>query len=159
MGQDIHPKLNLPVSDFAVRKRDSKDEIFDTIRKQWLVLTPEEWVRQHMVRYLINHLGYPAGLTAIEKGFDLNGIPYRADIVTYDRSGSALLAVECKAPGIRINQKTFDQIGQYNKVIRAHHLAVTNGLTHYCVSIGKRGQWAQADTIPAFAKHEESEGK
>jgi hypothetical protein len=146
-----HHKLNLPVSAFEFRDHDGNKEILDTIRKQWIVLTPEEWVRQHMVRYLTEHLNYSTGLTAIEKGFDLNGIPYRADIVTYDRSGTAILAVECKAPGVKINQKTFDQIGQYNKVIQAKYLVVTNGLTHFCVSVDHSlGQWKQLERIPTY---------
>jgi hypothetical protein len=146
-----HPKLNLPASSFDLRTNEGNTEILDTIRKHWVVLTPEEWVRQHMVRYLTEHLGYPAGLTAVEKGFDLNGIPYRADIVTYDRSGSALLAVECKAPEVQISQKTFDQIGQYNKVIEAQHLVVTNGLAHFCVAVDKKlGKWEQLEKIPGY---------
>lgn len=143
-------KLNLPTAEFETRQGEDTTEIFDTVRKQWLVLTPEEWVRQHMVRYLTGHLGYPPGLTAIEKGFELNGIPYRADIVAYDRSGSALLAVECKAPEIKISQKTFDQIGQYNKVIQARYLIVTNGLTHFCVGVDEQGQWQQIERIPPY---------
>ncbi len=132
-----------------MRDQDGTTEILDSIRKQWLVLTPEEWVRQHTVRYLNEHLGYPAGLTAIEKGFYLNGIPYRADIVCYDRSGAALLAVECKAPEVKLGQMTFDQIGQYNKVILAKYLVVTNGLTHYCVASDlNQGQWRQMGRIP-----------
>lgn len=144
-----HPKLNLPVSSFEYREQDGNTKILDTIRKQWIDLTPEEWVRQNMVRYLTECLSYSAGLTAIEKGFDLNGILYRADIVTYDRSGSAILAVECKAPDIQISQKTFDQIGQYNKVILARYLVVTNGLTHFCVSVDwSLGTWMQLERIP-----------
>lgn len=144
------PTLNFPPASFETRERETGTEILDTIRRQWVVLTPEEWVRQHAVRYLTEHLGYAPGLTAIEKGFDLNGIPYRADIVVYDRSGSALLAVECKAPDIPLNQKTFDQLGQYNKVIRARYLVVTNGLTHYCVTPdAESGEWKQLDHIPS----------
>jgi len=145
------PKLNLPASDFQFRDTDMMTEVFDTIRKQWLVLTPEEWVRQHMVRYLTEHLGYAPGLMALEKGFDLNGIAYRADIVTHDRSGGAVLAIECKAPEVKITQKTFDQIGQYNKVIGARHLVVTNGHNHFCVSIDPNsGEWANTDRIPPY---------
>jgi hypothetical protein len=147
----VHRKLNLPSSSFEFREREGNREILDTIRGQWVVLTPEEWVRQCMVRYLTCQLGYPAGLTAIEKGFDLNGTTYRADIVTYDRRGKAILAVECKAPEIKINQKTFDQIGQYNKVIQARYLVVTNGLTHFCVSVDLAlGQWEQMERIPEY---------
>ena len=143
------PKLNLPKSEFEVRTSDGTKEIFDTVRRKWLVLTPEEWVRQHMVRYLTEQLGYPPGLTAVEKGFDLNGSQYRADIVIYDRLGAAILAVECKAPEIKLGQKTFDQIGQYNKVILARYLVVTNGLTHFCVSVDRSlGTWKQLERIP-----------
>ncbi len=145
----VRSKLNLPSSSFEFREREGNTEILDTIRRQWVVLTPEEWVRQHMVRYLIDDLGYSAGLTAIEKGFDLNGIPYRADIVTYDRQGRAILAVECKAPEVKLSQKTFDQIGQYNKVIQARYLVVTNGLMHFCVSVDLAlGGWEQMERIP-----------
>jgi hypothetical protein len=150
MTQGTHPNLNLPDSAFEIRSLDGATEIFDAIRKQWLVLTPEEWVRQHMVRYLTEHLGYPPGLTAIEKGFDLNGIPYRADIVAYDRSGSAILAVECKAPDIKIGQKTFDQLGQYNKVIEAKYLVITNGHIHFCVGYDAQNQWKQVERIPEY---------
>lgn len=147
-----HTKLNLPASAFDFREREGNTEILDTIRRQWVVLTPEEWVRQHMVRYLIDDLGYLAGLTAIEKGFDLNGIPYRADIVTCDRQGKAILAVECKAPEVKLSQKTFDQIGQYNKVIQARYLVVTNGLTHFCVSVDPAlGGWERMERIPEYA--------
>ena len=145
-------KLNLPSCSFDLREHDGNTEILDTIRKQWVVLTPEEWVRQHMVRYLTGQLGYSAGLTAIEKGFELNRIPYRADIVIYDRQGKAILAVECKAPGVKISQKAFDQIGQYNKVIQARYLVVTNGLAHFCVSVDlERGGWEQMERIPEYA--------
>lgn len=148
-------QLNLPASTFEFRDGDESTEILDTIRKQWIVLTPEEWVRQRMVRYLTEHLGYSAGLLAIEKGFELNGIPYRADIVIYDRTGSATLAVECKAPEIKINQKTFDQIGQYNKVIQARYLVVTNGNTHFCVTVDRElNQWKQLERIPKFGEQD-----
>ena len=152
MSDGMHPKLNLPAAEFDLRTTDHGTEVFDTIRKHWLVLTPEEWVRQHMVRYLTDDLGYPPGLTAVEKGFDLGGIPYRADIVAYDRSGSAILAVECKAPDVKIGQKTFDQIGQYNKVIKARILVVTNGLAHFCVQTDNRNQWTQLERIPPYAR-------
>ena len=125
-------KLNLPSCSFDLREHDGNTEILDTIRKQWVVLTPEEWVRQHMVRYLTGQLGYSAGLTAIEKGFELNRIPYRADIVIYDRQGKA--------------------IRQYNKVIQARYLVVTNGLAHFCVSVDlERGGWEQMERIPEYA--------
>ena len=149
-------QLNLPQSTFDLRGGNESTEILDTVRKQWIVLTPEEWVRQRMVRYLTEHMGYSVGLVAIEKGFELNGTPYRADIVIYDRSGAATMAVECKAPEIRISQKTFDQIGQYNKVIQAQYLVVTNGITHFCVSVDRElNQWKQLEKIP---KHGEQDG-
>jgi len=145
-----HPRLNLPFCNLELRSSETATEVFDSLRKQWLVLTPEEWVRQHMLHYLTDQLSYPIGLTAIEKGFELNGIPYRADIVTYDRSGSAILVVECKAPSIKLGQKAFDQIGQYNKVIEARYLVVSNGLEHFCVGTDA-GQWKQLNHIPPYA--------
>ena len=132
--------LNFPRTyEFDLRENEGKTEIFDTIRRKWLVLTPEEWVRQHMVRHLVEDLGYPAGRTGVETGFEWKGVPYRADIIVHDRTGKAVIAAECKAPDIRINQHVFDQIGQYNQAIGACYLVVTNGLQHFCVEVSEDG--------------------
>ncbi len=132
--------LNFPRAyDFDLRENGGQKEIFDTIRRKWLVLTPEEWVRQHMVRHLVEDLGYSAGRTGIETGFEWKGVPYRADIIVHDRTGKAILAAECKAPDVNIDQRAFDQIGQYNQAIAARYLVVTNGLQHFCVEVAEMG--------------------
>lgn len=122
-------QLNLPEYPFRLRKRESRNEIFDEVRKKWLVCTPEEWVRQHFVRWLITSKGYLASNIALEGGLKLNQLQKRTDIVCY-KSGLPLLLVECKAPSIFINQKTFDQLFRYNQKVNAPYMAVTNGLTH-----------------------------
>jgi predicted type IV restriction endonuclease len=132
--------LNFPRTyDFDLRTNAGQSEIFDTIRRKWLVLTPEEWVRQHMVRHLVEDLGYPAGRTGIETGFEWKGVSYRADIIVHERSGEAFIVAECKAPDVRINQRAFNQIGQYNQAIEARYLVVTNGLQHFCVEVSEDG--------------------
>lgn len=122
-------QLNFPEYSFRMRKRDEKHEIFDEVRKKWLVCTPEEWVRQHFVKWLILERNYPASSIAIEGGLKLNRLSKRTDIVVF-KDHKPLLLVECKAPGITLSQNVFDQLFRYNLKINAPLLAVTNGLTH-----------------------------
>ena len=124
--------MNLPEADLRVEVRSGKQYIFDTIRKQWVVLTPEEWVRQHFVYYMVKHLGYPASLLVVEKTLNINKRALRSDIVAYGRQGTPILAVECKAQAVKITQDTFDQIARYNMQLRVKYLVVTNGQVHYC---------------------------
>lgn len=126
------PQLNLPSYEPRLRLEQGEQTIFDPIRRQYVRLTPEEWVRQHFLRYLSDHLGYPLSLTAVEKGFQFQGMLRRADIVVHDRTGRPFLMVECKAPGVAISQSTFDQVARYNLRINARYLAVSNGITHFC---------------------------
>ncbi len=124
--------LNLPTYKFRLRKNaDDKIEIFDGIRKRFYVLTPEEWVRQNFIQYLIQEKQYPASLMAIEKGLKLNGMQKRTDIVQYNKSGKAVLIVECKAPEVKLSQDTFDQAARYNLTLHVDFLIITNGLEHY----------------------------
>ncbi len=125
-------RLNLPAAAFDIRQVEGKREILDPLRRKYVRLTPEEWVRQHLVQYLISDLGYPRGLIAIEKGIDLHGKRFRADVIVHDRAGRAVLMAECKEPEVSISQETFDQIAAYNRVVQARCLLVTNGLVHYC---------------------------
>ena len=130
--------LNFPISSgFDIVNRDGGAMILDTLRQKYVVLTPEEWVRQNFVRYLIEGLGFPKGRTAIETGFVFQGMQCRADVLVYDANGKALLMGECKAPEVKITQRVFDQIGRYNAVVQAAYLVVTNGLQHYCCAIQK----------------------
>ena len=105
--------------------------IFDEIRKKFIILTPEEWVRQHTIQFLIQQKKYPKQLLNAEKQLKVNGLTRRYDIVAYNPDGSINLIVECKAPSIKITQNTFDQIARYNLSLKAEQLMVTNGLNHY----------------------------
>lgn len=126
--------------------------ILDPIRRKYVRLTPEEWVRQHFLYYLITTLGFPKGLIAIEKTFPYEGMPWRADAVVYDRQGHPLLLIECKAPTVAITQTTFDQVARYNSVVDAPYVAVTNGLDHYCCMIDRTAQrYTFLDTFPTYA--------
>ena len=124
--------LNLPPYATKIAVRDGKNAIWDIIRCKYVALTPEEWVRQHFVHFLIEHKGYPASLLANEVALTLNGTSRRCDTVLYDRTLSPRMIIEYKAPHIPITQKVFDQICRYNLVFRVDYLIVSNGLSHYC---------------------------
>lgn len=129
--------MNLPAFDYKVKKREDGASwvIWDRLRDRWVALTPEEWVRQHFVEWLIADKGFPAALMGNEVSLTQNGIARRCDTVVADHTGSPLVIVEYKAPSIQVTQKTFDQIVRYNMVLRARYLIVSNGLTHYCCQI------------------------
>lgn len=124
--------LNLPPFDAKVAVKDGKRVIFDVIRRRYVALTPEEWVRQHFVHYLLKHKGYPQSLLANEVQVQLNGTKKRCDTVLYRRDLTARMIVEYKAPEVVITQKVFDQITRYNMVLHVDYLIVSNGLQHYC---------------------------
>ena len=132
--------LNLPAFDTKIAVRDGKRLIFDVIRRRYVALTPEEWVRQHFVHFLIAYKGYPQTLMANEVQVQLNGTRKRCDTVLYRRDLSARMIVEYKAPDVQITQAVFDQITRYNMVLRVKYLIVTNGLQHYCCRIDYRTQ-------------------
>lgn len=124
--------LNLPPFDINVKKTDGKLSVFDRLRRKFVALTPEEWVRQHFVNYLIAEKGYPQALMANEIQINLNNQKKRCDSVVYNRELSPLVIVEYKSPDVNITQAVFDQIIRYNIVLRVDYLIVTNGLSHYC---------------------------
>ncbi|WP_290381614.1 type I restriction enzyme HsdR N-terminal domain-containing protein [uncultured Muribaculum sp.] len=127
--------MNLPSFDIRLQRDDEGVKIFDRLRKKFIILTPEEWVRQHFVNYLINHKGFPESLMANEIGITLNGTRRRCDTVVFDKHGSPMVIVEYKASSIVISQSTFDQIVRYNMVLHARYLIVSNGMNHYCCRI------------------------
>lgn len=127
--------LNFPKFNYRFKNTENSVSIFDVIRKKFVVLQPEEWVRQHCIHYLINEKKYPKSLINVEKQLTINGLKKRYDIVVYSTDGSIYLVVECKAPNIKINQNTFDQIARYNITLNATYLMVTNGLQHYFCQI------------------------
>ncbi len=125
-------ELNLPAFEYKIIEKESKPFIFDVIRRQYVALTPEEWVRQHFVHFLIEHKGYPQVLMANEVQLKLNGMSRRCDTVIYDRTLRPRVIVEYKAPTVDITQQVFDQICRYNMVLQVEYLIVSNGLAHYC---------------------------
>lgn len=127
--------LNLPECEHKIVEENGVLKIFDPLRRKFVALTPEEWVRQNFVSYLKNQKGYPVGLMANEVSLSLNRTARRSDTVIYDCHASPLAIIEYKAPTVKITQKTFDQIVRYNMVFRAPIIVVTNGLTHYCCYI------------------------
>ena len=126
-------RLNLPTYNFKLKNSQNKTLIFDKLRKKYVVLTPEEWVSQHFVHFLIDKKNYPETLIAIEKQLTINNLKKRTDILIFNTNGNPEIIIECKAPSVRISQETFDQIARYNIKLNAKFLIVTNGITHfYC---------------------------
>ncbi len=128
-------KLNLPETEMRFCKKDSGTFVFDPFRKKFVKLTPEEWVRQNFLAWLVNYLGYPKGLIAVEAPLKYNSLQKRADAVIYNKAGSPLMIVECKSAHIEINQDTFSQAASYNFSFRTKYLVLTNGIMHYCCKL------------------------
>ena len=124
-------RLNFQLYDFRFKNSENKVSIFDAIRKKFIILTPEEWVRQHVIQFLLEEKNYPHSLINVEKVLKVNGLRKRYDVVVFNPDGSIFILIECKAPEIKIAQATFDQIARYNMTMKAHFLMVTNGLNHY----------------------------
>ncbi|MEL6534855.1 MAG: type I restriction enzyme HsdR N-terminal domain-containing protein [Bacteroidota bacterium] len=151
---DKFPRLAFPAAELRLRQDEGGVKIFDPIRKKWLFLTPEEWVRQHALKYLVSDLGYSSALVRTEGGQKVHGMPRRFDVLVYTREGAPYLLMECKAPAVKINQDTFAQISAYNLTQKASVLVVTNGLEHYCCKVHfeeRRYEWLSQ--IPAFSNN------
>ena len=123
------PRLNFPYTKLRIDEKENR--VFDTVRKKQVLLTPEEWVRQHVIEFLIDYRKFPKGLLAIERKIKYNQMDRRCDIVAYGKNGKPRLIVECKAPDIRIDQSVFDQIARYNMSLQVNWLMITNGIDHY----------------------------
>ena len=150
-------KLNLPTYSFRIKDEGEKKLIFDEVRKKFLILTPEEWVRQNFIKFLILEKKYPASLMAIEAGLKINQNQFRTDLLIYDRLGKPLLVVEFKAPHIKISQDTFDQIARYNIKFQVPYLIVSNGLSHYCCQVDpKKDNYYFLKDIPEYDMIESS---
>lgn len=143
-------ELSLPAFEYKVKRQSGAVMIFDVIRKKYVVLTPEEWVRQHVVHYLTEVKNYPAALVAVEREIDLYGLRRRYDIVVFDRGGRPWMVVECKAPSVELTQHVFDQAFRYNIALAAPYVAVTNGIKHYCGKIGSVCGFAFLDDFPGY---------
>jgi type I site-specific restriction endonuclease len=128
-------QLNLPEYNFRIKKQNEKLQIFDSQRKRYVSLTPEEWVRQHFIRFLIEAKGYPAAYLAIEKQLNMNGMKKRCDAILYNNEAKPIMIIEFKAPTVPISQATFDQVAVYNAKLKVDFFIISNGIEHYCCRV------------------------
>ena len=144
-------KLNFPAYNFRFKNSENKVSIFDRIRKKFIILTPEEWVRQHTIQYLLEEKKYPKSHINVEKLIKVNDTNKRYDIIIFNPNGSILLIVECKSPSIKITQEVFDQIARYNLTLNAQYLMITNGIDHYyCQMDYAKKQYIFLENIPNY---------
>ncbi len=141
--------LKLPPCDLRLKNEEGNEYVFDIVRKKYVVMTPEEWVRQHFVHLMINHLGYPKTLMRIESGLTYAKSNKRSDITLMDRDKGIFLLVECKATDVKIDLKTVNQVSIYNKTLGAKNIAVTNGLKHFIWAFDGE-EYHQMKTFPAY---------
>ena len=145
-------ELNFPTYSFRFKNSENKVAIFDEIRKKFIILTPEEWVRQHTVQFLLQDKNYPKSYLNVEKILKINELSKRYDIVVFQPDGAIFLLIECKAPEVSITQKTFDQIARYNLTLKAKYLMVTNGLNHYfCQMDFEKEQYVFLEQLPEYS--------
>jgi hypothetical protein len=145
------PKLQFPLYEFRFKNSENKTYIFDPIRKKFILITPEEWVRQHVIQYLIHDLKYPKSHIAVEKQLILNQTIKRSDVLVQNAKGEIIILVECKAPQITINQDTFDQTARYNMIYDAKYLYVCNGFMHiYCQLDKVNQQYKFLESLPTY---------
>lgn len=140
--------LALPAYDYKFSPDGQR--IFDPVRKRYVALTPEEWVRQHLVNYLVQHRGVPAGLMQVEAALRLNGLSHRADIVVFDRQAQPLLVAECKAPTVQLTNEVLQQACRYNIRFCARYILISNGLQHLCLRIDRKTGAAEPITVPMY---------
>jgi len=146
-------KLNLPDFDLKIKSKENKYFIWDIIRKKYVVLTPEEWVRQNFLHFLIDHKKYPKSLISVEKQLKINNLNKRTDILIFDKKAQPDIIVECKAPSVKISQQTFDQIARYNLKLNASYLIITNGLQHFFARMNsKEEKYEFLKSIPDYSK-------
>ena len=146
-------QLNLPEYNFRIKKQDEKFLIFDSQRKRYVSLTPEEWVRQHFIRFLIVEKGYPAAYLAIEKQLSMNGMKKRCDAILYNEDALPILIIELKAPTVPITQTTFDQVAVYNAKLKVDFFMISNGIEHYCCKVDTvNSQYKFFPEIPDYTK-------
>ena len=136
-------KLNFPLYQIPIKNKENKTLVFDSIRKKWLKLIPEEWVRLNCIEFLINEKKISRSLISVEKEFKLNNLKKRFDIVVFNKKGEIYLLVECKAPNIKISQSVFNQITKYNLVLKSKFLMISNGINHYFFVMNFKSQKIQ----------------
>jgi len=146
-------KLNLPHYAFRTKTEEGKELIFDPIRKKFVVLTPEEWVRQNFIQYLIQEKKYPEALMAVEKQIKINGKQFRFDLLIYLRNGQPLLIAEFKAPSVKISQDAFDQVVRYNMALRVERVVVSNGMQHFACEVDyPQNTYSYLHEIPEYCE-------
>lgn len=151
MNSSNYLKLIFPEFEYKLTKKEGKIFIYDSIAKKYRALSPEEWVRQHCLNFLTNHLGYPATNIQIERAFKVNRLIRRTDIQVYDSKGELLMIIECKAPHIEINEITFQQISQYQHKNMAKYVAMTNGIENHIFEINSiENQTNKINQFPAY---------
>jgi hypothetical protein len=144
-------RLNLPEYSLKVKTENGKTFVFDPIRKKFVALTPEEWVRQHFIQYLIHEKNFPASLMAVEKQLFVNGQSRRFDLLVYNRKGEPHVIVEFKAPEVKVSQETFDQVVRYNMALKVKHIIVSNGMQHFACEIDyEKNSYVFLKEIPEF---------
>lgn len=144
-------ELNLPHANLSIAIRSGRTKVYDILRRKYIVLTPEEWVRQHFVHFLIDHKGYPSSCIGNEIALTLNGTRKRCDSVVYGQEAQPVMIIEYKAPHIQITQKVFQQISRYNIRMRVGWLVVSNGLQHYCCRINyDEGSYTYLTDLPSY---------
>ena len=145
------PQLNLPNAALKTKLVEGTTQVFDAVRKKYLVLTPEEWVRQHFIHFLNSEKKYPFGLMGVEQMVKYNGMQTRADIVLYTTDGNPNMIVECKAPSVKITQDAFNQIAKYNFKLQVDFLVVTNGMQHFCCAMDyENNKIIFLEEVPAY---------
>ncbi|MDX5348330.1 MAG: type I restriction enzyme HsdR N-terminal domain-containing protein [Hymenobacteraceae bacterium] len=148
--------LNLPAYTYKLQQNGQKQLIFDPFRKKFVALTPEEWVRQHFLHYLINHLHYPKGLISVERATSYNNLYKRTDLCVFDQNGNPGILVECKAASVPVTQEVVKQVSTYNQTIKAPVLVITNGLDHYCWKVDfKLKKFYPLQQIPSFQQFQD----
>jgi len=145
--------LNLPKAELKIKSSENTQYIFDIVRKKYVVLTPEEWVRQHIIHYLSIIKGYPKSLIAVEKQLTINTLIKRFDILVFNKRGTPEIVIECKSPTTKISQQTFDQIARYNLKLNANYLMVSNGIQHYFCNLDPINEkYIFLKDLPAYMK-------
>jgi hypothetical protein len=153
LGSLAMQKLKLPAYTFRIGEKHGKAVIFDEIRRKWIILTPEEWVRQHFLKFLTSERQFPGTLIAVEKKILINGLPQRFDLLVYNRQGNPLLIAEFKAPDVGINQGVFDQAFRYNSALLAPYYLISNGINHFFCKVNFEGKTTEyLNEIPFYSQ-------
>ncbi len=147
------PKLNFPAIHLRARRAaNGRTEVFDAVRGRWLVLTPEEWVRRHVVEYMLSECGFIAQQIVEEYPVNINGMSQRADIVAVDSSAKPAIVVECKEPNVRIDQSVLSQVVRYNSVLHCRYIVITNGIECFSYAMAENGNYTPLDHFPCSAE-------